>query len=99
MEKHIEIAGKALRMKYTVNSLCAIEDHAGTPIGKLLEKEYSAARLLLWGGLIECHPDMKVCEVGALISAHIADGGTLEEIIDLCAEGLKDAGFFGCAAK
>jgi len=99
MEKYIEIAGQNLRMKYTVNSLCAVEDRAGQPLDRLMDKQFSAARLLLWGGLIECRPEMTVAMAGDLISDHIASGGSLEAIIDLCAEGLKDAGFFGRAAN
>lgn len=97
MEKYIEIAGQNLRMKYTVNSLCAVEDRAGQPLDLLMNRQFSAARLLLWGGLIECHPEMTVAMAGDLIGKHMASGGTLEEIIDLCAEGLNDAGFFGRA--
>lgn len=98
MEKCIEVAGKCLRMKYTVNSLCAVEDRAGQPLDLLMNRQFSAARLLFWGGLTECQPELSVADAGNLIGSHIAAGGTLEEIIDLCAEGLKDAGFFGRAA-
>ena len=95
MERHIEIAGRSLRMKYTINSLCAVEDRAGMPLDRLLDRQFSATRLLLWGGLIECQPEITVGEVGELIGASIARGGTLEDIVDLCAEGLREAGFFG----
>lgn len=97
MEKYIEIAGQSLRMKYTVNGLCAVEDRAGQPLDLLMNRQFSAARLLLWGGLIECQPEMTLAMAGDLIGKHMASGGALEEIIDLCAEGLKDAGFFGRA--
>ena len=32
---------------------------------------------------------------GELIDEHIRGGGTLEEIVQLCAEALEEAGFFG----
>ena len=99
MEKYIEIAGQNLRMKYTVNSLCAVEDRAGQPLDRLLDRQFSAARMLLWGGLTECQPEITLSAAGELIGKHISSGGSLEEIIDLCAEGLKEAGFFGQAAK
>lgn len=95
MEKIIEIAGRSLRMRYTINSLCAVEDRAGQPLDRLLDRQFTATRLLLWGGLIECQPEMTLAEAGALIDAAIAAGGALEDVIDLCAEGLKAAGFFG----
>ena len=97
MEKYIEIAGQNLRMKYTVNSLCAVEDRAGQPLDLLMNRQFSAARLLLWGGLIECQPEMTVAMAGDFIGKHMASGGTLEEIIDLCAEWLQSAGFVGRA--
>lgn len=99
MERYIEIAGQNLRMKYTINSLCAVEDRAGQPLDCLMNRQFSAARLLLWGGLIECQPEMTLSGAGDLIGRHIAAGGSLEEIIDLCADGLRDAGFFGQAAN
>lgn len=99
MEKYIEIAGESLRMKYTINSLCAIEDRAGQPLDQLMDKQFSAARLLLWGGLIERRPELTVCQVGEMIGAHIVEGGTLEAIVELCADGLRDAGFFGQTAQ
>lgn len=95
MERYVEIAGRSLRLRYTINSLCAVEDRAGQPLDRLLDRQFSATRLLLWGGLIECQPEMTVGEVGALIGESLAQGGTLEDIIDLCAEGLREAGFFG----
>ena len=95
MEKYIEIAGQNLRMKYTVNSLCAVEDRAGQPLDLLMNRQFSAARLLLWGALTELQPEMTLEETGALIDAHIRGGGTLDEIVQLCAEALEEAGFFG----
>ncbi len=95
MERRIEIAGRSLRMKYTINSLCAVEDRAGMPLDRLLDRQFSATRLLLWGGLTECQPEMTVRDAGELVGESIAAGGRLEDIVDLCAEGLRDAGFFG----
>ena len=99
MEKHIEIAGRSLRLRYTINSLCAVEDRAGEPLDRLMDRQFSATRLLLWGGLIECQPELTVREVGDLIGESLARGGTLEDVVDLCAEGLREAGFFGAACE
>ena len=95
MEKIIEIAGRSLRMRYTINSLCVVEDRAGMPLDRLLDRQFSATRLLLWGGLTACQPELSVQAVGDLIGESLARGGTLEDIVDLCAEGLREAGFFG----
>ena len=59
----------------------------------------TAARLLLWGGMLEGAPDVSLKYAGALIDRHIQAGGTLEEVVELCAEGMRRAGFLGAAEK
>lgn len=94
MEKRIEIGGRALRLRYTVGALCAMEERAGGSLDAVMERQFTAARLLLWGGLIECQPEMTLQAAGDLIDRHIADGGTLDEIVNECADALDYAGFF-----
>lgn len=91
----VTINGNKYVMRYTVNSLCALEDRAGMPIAQLMDFQFSATRLLLWAGLMEEQPELTVRDVGALIGENIARGGSLEDIMDLCANGLREAGFFG----
>ena len=98
MEYRVEIGGRDVVLAYTVNSMCAVEDRAGGALDGLLEKQFSAARLLLWGGMIERQPETTLAEAGVRISEHMARGGTLEQVIDMCAEALRRAGFFGPAA-
>lgn len=98
MEKRIEIGGRALVLYYTVNALCAVEERAGGSLDHLMERQFSATRLLLWGGLLEKQPEITLCEAGRLISDHISGGGTLEQVVNLCAEALDEAGFFTPAA-
>ncbi|MBR1820078.1 MAG: hypothetical protein IJ769_00495 [Clostridia bacterium] len=93
--REIEIAGRTLELRYTVNSLCALEERAGMPIDRLMDRQFSATRLLLWAGLVEAQPNLTVHDVGALIGDSIAQGGSLEDIVDVCADGLREAGFFG----
>ena len=50
MDFMITIAGMQVRLKYTVNSLCAMEDLAGGALEDAFERQFTAARLLLWGG-------------------------------------------------
>ena len=94
MEKRIEIAGQGLILYYTVNALCAVEDRAGGSLDHLMERQFSATRLLLWGGLMEKQPGITLEAAGELISRHLAGGGTLEEIVNDCADALSRAGFF-----
>lgn len=91
----VQLAGQQYTMRYTVNSLCALEDRAGRPIPDLMALQFSATRLLLWAGLTEEQPEMSLRDVGALIDEFINNGGTLELIVDLCAQGLREGGFFG----
>lgn len=94
METRIEIAGRALRMYYSVNALCAVEERGGGSLDGLMERQFSATRLLLWGGLMEKQPEITLKDAGELIGEHIRTGGTLEDIVNMCARGLSEAGFF-----
>lgn len=98
MAKSIEIAGRSLRMHYTVNALCAVEERAGASLDSLMERQFTAVRLLFWGGLAHCQPEMTLEDAGELIGAHIRGGGTLEQIVNICAQALSDAGFFAAEA-
>ena len=98
MDKRVEIAGQMYRLSYTVNALCDIEGIAGGPLELLMEKQFSACRLLLWGALRQHQGGITLEGAGEIISDHIRMGGTLEDIIRICAETLSEAGFFGSAA-
>lgn len=93
--KAVVIAGRTLKLRYTVNSLCALEDRAGMSIDRLMDRQFSATRLLLWAGLSEEQPELSLRDVGCLIGRSVLLGGSLETIVDLCADGLREAGFFG----
>ena len=94
MEKRIEIAGRVLRLRYTVNALCAVEEKAGGTLDNIMDRQFTATRLLLWGAMMEYHPETTLEAAGEMISAYIAGGGTLDEIVNLCAELMEGAGFF-----
>lgn len=98
MEFCVEIGGKNVRLRYTVNSMCAVEDRAGGALDGIMDRQFTAARLLLWGGMIDERPETTLAEAGELIGAHLACGGALDEVVGWCAEGLRRAGFFGTAA-
>lgn len=95
MDKNCVIGGRELALRYTVNALCAVEELAGGSLDKLMEKQYTASRLLLWGALRETMPELTLAQAGELIGAHLRAGGTIEEIVNLCADALAEAGFFG----
>lgn len=89
---HIELAGRPLVLRYSLNSLCDIEDRAGMPLDRLMSRQFMATRLLLWAGLRQCQPELTVWDVGELISEYLQGGGSLEGIVELCADGLRAAG-------
>lgn len=90
--RRIELGGRTLVLWYTLNSLCEIEDRAGMSLDRLMNRQFSATRLMLWAGLRRCQPELSVWDVGELIGEAILQGDSLERIIDLCALGLRDAG-------
>lgn len=87
----VSINGRKYSLCYTINSLCAIEERANMPIDRLMALQFTATRLLLWAGLAEDQPELTLRDVGTLIGEHLRGGGFLEDIIDLCAEGLREA--------
>ena len=97
MNRHVEIAGKAYRLCYSVNALCALEERAGGSLDNLMDRQFSATRLLLWGALMQCQPDLSLQDAGEIISDHIRGGGSLEEIVNICADALAEAGFFSAS--
>lgn len=99
MEYRVEIGGRNLALKYTVNSFCAMEDLAGGPLEGLMDRQFTATRLLLWGGMTEKEPGITLAGAGALLGEHLEAGGTLEGVVEMCAEAMRRAGFFGKAAQ
>lgn len=98
MEKRVEIAGQLYRLSYSVNALCEVERLAGGSLDLLMERQFSACRLLLWGALTQHQAGITLEGAGEIISDHIRMGGSLEDIVNLCAEALSEAGFFSQAA-
>ena len=90
--RRIELGGREMELRFSVNSLCEVEARAGMPIDCLLDRQFSATRLLLWAGLRERHPELSLSDVGELIGQYLRAGGTLDELVDVCAEGMREAG-------
>ena len=77
----------------------AVEEPAAGSQDNLKERQYSATRQLLCGGLKERQPEITLARAGELISEHIACGGSLEDIVNECALALSRAGFFAGEAE
>ena len=99
MDRHIELGGQEISLRYTVNAMCAVEDRAGGALERLTDRQFTATRLLLWGGMFSERPDTTLQEAGEIISRHMEQGGSLDEIVDVCAMAMRDAGFFHRAAE
>jgi hypothetical protein len=93
------LAGMPLVLHYSIDSLCAMEIRAGMPLDRLMNHHFNATRLLLWAGLRWNHPKLTVWDAGELIGEHLQRGGTLEDVIDACAEGLRASGLLEGEAK
>lgn len=92
MEVRREVAGRELALRYTFNSICAVEERSELPLERLMERKFGSVRLLFWGALIDRQPDITVEAAGRLINDHLKAGGTLDDIAGLCIEALAHAG-------
>lgn len=93
MDIRREFSGREMTLRYTFNSICAMEERAGMPFERLLTRRYAPVRLLFWGALIDRQPDISLREAGDMIDAHIKGGGRLDDIAGMCLEALDRAGF------
>lgn len=99
MDRMLELGGRGYLLRYTVNSMCAVEARVGGPLEDILKYDFAAVRLLLWGGLIEGCPELTLKGAGDLMEAHMRAGGTMDELVEQCAAAMREAGFFGPAEK
>lgn len=99
METRKVVGGRELRLRYTFNSICAIEERAGMSLEKLMTRRFTPIRLLFWGALTELQPEISLREAGDIIGAHIQAGGTLDDVAEICAETLESAGFSATEAR
>lgn len=93
MEMRREVAGRQLRLRYTFNSVCAVEDMAGTGLDEVMSRKFVPLRLIFWGALTELQPEITLHEAGEIIGAHIEGGGKMDDIAQMCMEALNRAGF------
>ena len=93
------LGGVPMVLHYSINSLCAMEARAGMSLDKLMHRQFSATRLLLWAGLCQNYRGLTVWDAGELIARHLEHGGTLEEVIEICAEGMRASGLLDDEAE
>lgn len=70
-EASIALDGETYVLKFSLNSICEIEDMTGQSINDTLKQvqanDFRAVRAVLWGSLLDHHPDITLKEAGALI--------------------------------
>lgn len=95
MTRDVEITlDKKRNLRYTINSLCAVEEKAGIGFESLiLTGQLSALRLLLWAGLRHEDEDLSVEDAGDLIDAYLDNDNSIEELGEYIEEALTKAGF------
>lgn len=93
----LDVDGKVLKLQYTTNAMCELEDAAKVGFMEFLSAFQAGAeqgtlriaelRLLLWAGLIEHQPDTTLKTAGAVIDAL----GGLETAMDQLSGALQAA--------
>lgn len=94
MDTILSYGNHIYHLRYTINSICAMEELAGVSLDRASEKVFGFARLILWGALLDCHPDITLSQTGDLITDYVKCGGEMDSIMHLCATALDEAGFF-----
>ena len=87
MERRVQLGGREVRLRYTVNAMCAVEERAGSALEHLTDRQFTATRLLLWGGMLEAdcliHGD-------ACLPNILQQAGHFSAFIDLAMAGAGD---------
>lgn len=90
----IHLSGQAYPLRYTVNSLCILEEKMACGLDQLLKTSFSAVRGLLWCALSDARPGLSLSDAGDLLEKHLKEGGSLGQVARILALALEDAGFF-----
>lgn len=99
MRHTLRLGGKNVTLRYTVNSICCLEEHCGQGLSALLRTDVACVRALIWCGMLDAAPQTTPEETGALMDRALRDGQTLPELARHCALALEAAGFFSKAER
>ena len=86
---------KPRTLLFDLNAFAELEDKFGSldqAFQKMQQGSVKATRTLLWAGLRQNYRCLTVWDAGELITEHLQRGGTLEEVIELCADSLRASG-------
>ena len=94
MNHLLTVNQKQYPLRYTVNSVCCLEERYGKSLHSVLCTDVLSVRALLWCALLEYNPQMTLEDAGNILDDAMRAGKDLVYVADKCAEALKDAGFF-----
>lgn len=93
MHRLIKIGDKEYALRYTINSVCCLEERFGKSLHSLLCTDVSSVRALLWCALLDrCNLTLE--QAGELLDEALDQGRSLTDIGAHCAKALHEAGFF-----
>lgn len=87
------------RVRFDINALGDLEATAGLGMGELLARKmnFSMVRLMLCFGLQWERQGLTLPMAGAIIQAHIENGGALDEVSDAIGKAIVASGLFAQA--
>ena len=92
---NITLDGQTLELKYTMNSICELEERAGKGIMKLLSLDqigYNLIRLLIWTGLKHNNPTLTIENTGDLLESEFKKGTDFSYLIEMAVKALDESG-------
>lgn len=95
---NITLNGQVMRLKFTMNSVCELEERAGKGIMSLLNQEqmgFNLIRLLIWAGLKHNSPALTAEIVGDWLEAEFQKGYDLSNFIEMAMKALQESGLLG----
>lgn len=94
MHRMLEAGGRQWPLRYTVNSVCCLEERFQKALHSLLCTDAASVRALLWCGLIHHDAALTPEDAGRILDQVLQEGRSLVDVATLCADALADAGFF-----
>jgi hypothetical protein len=89
----LTIAGQKLVIHPTYETMCRTETLAGKSFPDILSMgEHSATKWLLYASLKDRQPRITPFAVSNLLGAYVKDGGILDDIVAVCAKGMRAEG-------
>lgn len=98
MKRYIDfdVNGETYKLRFDFNSMAEIETKSGKGINQIFDEAnvgFATIRLLYWGGMVwRKQQNFTLHKVGEILSDKLAEGGTLEDLLNPIMEAMKVAG-------